>query len=105
MEFRQLGGSGLRVSALSFGTGTFARSGERTKDWGAVEGKEAQRLVDVCLEAGVTLFDSADVYSAGAAEVILGETIRGRRNKVLISTKAAFRRATVQMTSARRGSI
>jgi aryl-alcohol dehydrogenase-like predicted oxidoreductase len=91
MEFRQLGGSGLKVPALSFGTGTFGGGGELFKAWGATDVAGATRLVDVCLEAGVTLFDSADIYSAGAAEEILGQAIKGRRDQVLISTKATFR--------------
>lgn len=91
MEYRQLGGSGLRVPVLSLGTGTFGGGGELFKAWGATDVAEATRLVDVCLDAGLTLFDSADVYSAGAAEEILGQAIKGRRDKVLISTKATFR--------------
>ena len=90
MEFRQLGGSGLKVPVLSFGTGTFGGSGEFFKAWGSSDVKEATRLVDICLDAGLNLFDSADVYSHGAAEEVLGQAIRGRREKVLISTKATF---------------
>jgi len=91
MEFRQLGGSGFKVPVLSFGTGTFGGGGEFFKHWGATDVAEATKLVDICLEAGLTLFDSADVYSKGMAEEILGQAIRGRRDKVLISTKATFR--------------
>jgi aryl-alcohol dehydrogenase-like predicted oxidoreductase len=91
MEFRQLGRSGLRVPVLSFGTGTFGGKGELFKAWGATDVKEATRLVDVCLEAGLNMFDSADIYSAGAAEEILGEAIKGRRDQVLLSTKGTFR--------------
>jgi aryl-alcohol dehydrogenase-like predicted oxidoreductase len=91
MEHRQLGGSGLKVPVLSFGTGTFGGGGELFKAWGASDVAEATRLVDVCLEAGLTLFDSADVYSGGMAEEILGEAIKGRRDRVLISTKGTFR--------------
>src|SRR4051794_15110208 len=91
MEYRQLGGSGLKVPVLSFGTGTFGGGGELFRAWGASDVAEATRLVDVCLEAGLTLFDSADVYSGGMAEEILGEAIKGRRDKVLISTKGTFR--------------
>ena len=90
MEFRQLGGSGLKVPVLSFGTGTFGGGGEFFKAWGASSAEEATRLVDICLEAGLNLFDSADVYSHGMAEEILGKAIRGRRDKVLISSKATF---------------
>ncbi len=91
MEYRRLGGSGLSVPALSFGTGTFGGKGELFAAWGTTDVKEATRLVDICLEAGLTMFDSADIYSDGAAEQILGEAIKGRRNEVLISTKATFR--------------
>jgi aryl-alcohol dehydrogenase-like predicted oxidoreductase len=92
MEYRRLGGSGFNVPALSFGTGTFGGKGEFFAAWGQTDVKAATRLVDICLDAGLTMFDSADVYSAGAAEEILGEAIKGRRNQVLISTKATFRR-------------
>jgi len=91
MEFRQLGGSGLRVPVLSFGTGTFGGGNEFFKAWGATDVAEATRLVDICLEAGLNLFDSADVYSGGLAEEILGQAIKGRRDQVLISTKGTFR--------------
>src|ERR1700756_3516791 len=90
MEFRRLGRSGLMVPALSFGTGTFGGSNEFFKAWGSTDVKEATRLVDLCLEAGVSLFDTANVYSDGAAEEILGQAIKGRINKVMISTKATF---------------
>ncbi|MEJ1976390.1 MAG: aldo/keto reductase [Acetobacteraceae bacterium] len=85
-------GPASKVPVLSFGTGTFGGKGEFFAAWGTTDVKEAARLVDICLEAGLTMFDSADVYSAGAAEEILGEAVKGRRNQVLISTKATFRR-------------
>ena len=91
MEYRFLGGSGFKVPVLTFGTGTFGGGNEFFKAWGASDVAEATRLVDVCLEAGVTMFDSADGYSLGMAEEILGQAIRGRRDKVLISTKGTFR--------------
>jgi aryl-alcohol dehydrogenase-like predicted oxidoreductase len=91
MEYRLLGGSGLNVPVLSFGTGTFGGNTEFFKAWGASDVSEAKRLVSICLEAGLTLFDSADVYSGGAAEEILGAAIKGRRDSVLISTKGGFR--------------
>ncbi|QAY96776.1 aldo/keto reductase [Methylovirgula ligni] len=91
MEYRQLGASGFKVPVLSFGTGTFGGKGEFFAAWGSSDVKEATRLVDICLDAGLTLFDSADIYSAGAAEEVLGEAIKGRRDQVLISTKATFR--------------
>ncbi|QDV32616.1 aldo/keto reductase [Tautonia plasticadhaerens] len=91
MEYRQLGASGLKVPALGLGTGTFGGGGELFKAWGATDVAEATRLVDVCLEAGLNLFDSADIYSQGMAEEILGQAIKGRRDRVLISTKGTFR--------------
>ncbi|MFZ0276012.1 MAG: aldo/keto reductase [Candidatus Sulfotelmatobacter sp.] len=91
MEFRTLGRSGLKVPVLSFGTGTFGGSTEFFRAWGASDVAEATRLVDICLEAGVNLFDTADVYSDGLSETILGKAIAGRRGDVLISTKATFR--------------
>jgi aryl-alcohol dehydrogenase-like predicted oxidoreductase len=90
MEYRQLGYSGLKVPVLSFGTGTFGGGNEFFKAWGSSDVAEATRLVDLCLEAGVNLFDTADVYSHGAAEEILGKAIEGRRNQVLVATKATF---------------
>jgi aryl-alcohol dehydrogenase-like predicted oxidoreductase len=91
MQTRQLGGSGFSVPVLTFGTGTFGGGNEFFKAWGASDVAEAKRLVDVCLEAGLTMFDSADSYSGGKAEEILGQAIKGRRDKVLISTKGTFR--------------
>jgi aryl-alcohol dehydrogenase-like predicted oxidoreductase len=90
MEYRQLGGSGLKVPVLSFGTATFGGSNEFFKGFGDTESAGASRLVDICLDAGLTMFDSADVYSAGRAEEILGQAIKGRRDRVLISTKGTF---------------
>ncbi len=91
MEYRHLGGSGFKVPVLTLGTGTFGGHGELFQAFGSSQVAEAKRLVDICLEAGVTMFDSADGYSAGQAEEILGQAIAGRRDQVLISTKAAFR--------------
>jgi len=91
MEFRQLGKSGLKVPALSYGTGTFGGGNEFFKAWGASDVAEATRLIDVCLDSGVNLFDTADIYSNGLSETILGKAIANRRDKVLISTKATFR--------------
>lgn len=91
MEHRYLGASGFKVPVLSFGTGTFGGKGEFFNAWGATDVAEARRLLDICIDAGVTMFDSADVYSGTASEAILGEAIKGRRDKVLISTKATFR--------------
>jgi aryl-alcohol dehydrogenase-like predicted oxidoreductase len=94
MEYRQLGGSGFMVPALTLGTGTFGGGNEFFKAWGASDVAEATRLVDICLEAGVSMFDSADGYSNGLAEEILGKAIKGRRDQVLISTKGSFRRGS-----------
>src|SRR5579862_7816309 len=91
MEYRFLGGSGFRVPVLTLGTGTFGGKGQLFSAWGSNGVPEAKRLVDVCLDKGLTMFDSADGYSDGAAEEILGKAIAGRRDKVLISTKATFR--------------
>src|SRR6202034_2837495 len=90
MEYRQLGRSGLKVPVLSFGTATMAGNGG-FEAFGTTGIEEATRMVSICLEAGLTLFDSADVYSAGSAEEVFGAAIRGRRQQVLISTKATFR--------------
>ncbi len=94
MEYRRLGASGFTVPVLSFGTGTFGGRGELFAAWGSTDAAAATRLVDICLDAGLTMFDSADIYSGGAAEEILGEAIKGRRNQVIISTKATFRSGT-----------
>lgn len=91
MEHRLLGGSGFKVPVLTFGTGTFGGQGELFSAWGNSEGKEATRLIDVCLDAGLSMFDTADIYSGGRSEEILGQAIAGRRDRVLISTKATFR--------------
>ncbi len=92
MEFRQLGRSGFKVPVLSLGTGTFGGGNDFFRNWGTTGVAEATRIVDIALDAGVTMFDSADVYSDGLAEEILGKTIKGRRDRVLVSTKATFRK-------------
>jgi aryl-alcohol dehydrogenase-like predicted oxidoreductase len=94
MEYRLLGNSGFKVPVLCLGTATFGGGNEFFRSWGASDVKEATKLVDICLEAGVNMFDSADVYSAGLAEEILGEAVKGRRDEVLISTKATGRLGT-----------
>jgi aryl-alcohol dehydrogenase-like predicted oxidoreductase len=91
MEFRRLGNSGFKVPLLSLGTGTFGGSTEAFKGFGSSDVAEATQMVDIALDAGLTLFDSADIYSYGLAEEILGKAIKGRRDKVLISTKSTFR--------------
>ncbi|ADB39191.1 aldo/keto reductase [Spirosoma linguale] len=90
MDYRQLGASGLHVPVLSFGTATFGGGNDFFKAWGSTQTDEAARLVNLCLDAGVNLFDTADVYSDGLSEEILGKALQGLRDKVLISTKATF---------------
>ncbi|WP_428376964.1 aldo/keto reductase [Lichenicoccus sp.] len=91
MEHRFLGRSGFQVPVLSLGTGTFGGGNEFFKAWGDTDVQGATRLVDICLEHGLTMFDSADIYSGGLAEEVLGGAIKGRREKVIVSTKATFR--------------
>jgi aryl-alcohol dehydrogenase-like predicted oxidoreductase len=90
MEYRRLGASGLKVPALSFGAGTFGGQGPLFGAWGNTDAREARRLVDICMEAGVSMFDTADVYSNGASEEVLGAAITGRRDKVIVSTKTSL---------------
>ena len=90
MEYKQLGNAGLRVPVLSFGTATFGGGNDFFKAWGSTQVEEATKMVNLCLDAGVNLFDTANVYSTWAAEEILGKALSGLRNKVLISTKATF---------------
>jgi aryl-alcohol dehydrogenase-like predicted oxidoreductase len=90
MEYRLLGGSGLKVSALSFGAATFGGTNEFFKAWGSTEVDEARRLLDICFDAGINLFDTANGYSDGGSEEVLGAALQGRRDKALISTKAYF---------------
>jgi aryl-alcohol dehydrogenase-like predicted oxidoreductase len=90
MEYRNLGRSGLKIPVLSFGTATFGGGNEFFKAWGSTQVDEARRLLDICLEAGVNLFDTANAYSGGMAEEILGKALAGRRQDVLISTKATI---------------
>ena len=91
MEHRLLGSSGFKVPVLGLGTGTFGGKGPVFSAWGDTGVAEARRLVDMCLDAGVTLFDSADVYSDGASEEILGAALDGRRERAIISTKVTLR--------------
>ena len=91
MEYRQLGHSGLKVSCLSFGAATFGGGNEFFKAWGSSGVEEATRIVGFCLDAGINLFDTADIYSNGLSEEVLGKAIAGKRDQLLISTKATFR--------------
>ena len=91
MDYRRLGASGLQVPVLTLGTGTFGGGTDFFKPWGSTGVQEATRLVDICLDSGLTMFDTADVYSQGLSEEILGKAIAGRRDRVLISTKGTFR--------------
>ncbi|CUI17386.1 putative aldo/keto reductase [Candidatus Protochlamydia naegleriophila] len=90
MEYRQLGRSGLKVPVLSYGTATFGGSNEFFKRWGDTDVGEATKLIDICLDFGVNLFDTADIYSMGSSEEILGKALKGKRDKALISTKSTF---------------
>ena len=90
MEHRRLGASGLRVPALSLGTATFGGANDFFKAWGSTDAGGATRLIDICLDNGVAMFDTADVYSDGLAEEILGAAIKGKRERLLISTKVTF---------------
>ncbi|MBB4929629.1 aryl-alcohol dehydrogenase-like predicted oxidoreductase [Lipingzhangella halophila] len=90
MEYRNLGRSGIKVPALSFGAGTFGGRGPLFGAWGDTDASAARRLVDICLDAGVTMFDTADVYSDGASEEVLGAALKGRRDQVILSTKASL---------------
>jgi aryl-alcohol dehydrogenase-like predicted oxidoreductase len=89
MDYRQLGRSGLKVSALTLGTMTFGGR-DKFADVGSTDAKTAARQLDLCLDAGVNLVDTADVYSNGLSEEIVGQIIRGRRDRVLLATKARF---------------
>ena len=90
MNYRSLGRSGLKVPVLSLGTGTFGGSNAFFERWGTTQAEEAARLVDVCLDHGVTLFDTADIYSDGESERVLGQALKGKRDRALISSKATF---------------
>jgi aryl-alcohol dehydrogenase-like predicted oxidoreductase len=90
MEYRQFGYSGLKVPVLSLGTATFGGTNDFFKRWGTTDVNEAKKLIDICLEAGVNFFDTADVYSDGVSEEILGAALKGKRDGVLISTKGTF---------------
>ena len=91
MNYRSLGRSGLKVPELCFGTGTFGGTNEFFKSWGSTQDAEARHLIDICMEAGCNFFDTADVYSDGLSETTLGKAVAGRRDNVLISTKATFK--------------
>jgi aryl-alcohol dehydrogenase-like predicted oxidoreductase len=90
MEYRLLGRSGLRVSALSLGAATFGGGNEFFRAWGQTQVDEARRMIDLCIDSGVNLFDTANGYSDGLAEEILGKALHGKRDQVLISTKSFF---------------
>lgn len=91
METRFLGRSGLKVSALGFGAGTFGGKGPLFSAWGNTDGAQARRMIDICLDAGINFFDTADVYSDGASESILGAALQGRRDQVILSSKTGLR--------------
>ena len=91
MEFRQLGKSGLKVPVFSMGTATFGAGSEAFQAFGKTDVAAATRIVDICLDAGVTMFDSADIYHEGQSEEVLGKALGKRRHRALISTKATFK--------------
>ena len=90
MEYRNLGSSGLKVPVLSFGTGTFGGTNEFFQRWGQTDAEEATRLIDICLDRGINFFDTANVYSLGDSEIVLGKALKGKRHKSIVSTKATF---------------
>ena len=90
MQYRNLGGSGLKVPALMLGTATFGGGTEFFKKWGTTDVAEASSLVDAALEMGCNMFDTADAYSRGMSEEILGKAIEGRRDKMLLATKVGM---------------
>src|ERR1700730_2689700 len=94
MEYRVLGNSGLKVSTLCFGLGTFGGGNEFFKAWGSSTDEEAKRIVALCLDSGINVFDTADIYSNGLSEQVFAKAMQGRRNELLISSKATFRVGT-----------
>jgi aryl-alcohol dehydrogenase-like predicted oxidoreductase len=90
LEYRQLGRSGMKVPALSLGTATFGGGGAFFERWGTTQDDEAQRIVDLCLDHGIGLFDTADIYSGGLAEEILGKALKGKRDRALIASKSTL---------------
>src|SRR5690606_11173601 len=90
MEYRKLGNSGLQIPVLSLGTGTFGGTNEFFRRWGQTDVKEASRLVGICLDRGINFFDTANVYSQGASEEVLGQALKGRRHETIVATKATF---------------
>jgi aryl-alcohol dehydrogenase-like predicted oxidoreductase len=93
MDYRRLGACGLEVPVLSFGTGTFGGTGPFFGAWGDTDTVQARRLIDICLEAGATLFDTADVYSDGASEEVLGAAIKGVATRCSCRPRSACRQA------------
>ncbi len=95
MEYRQLGRSGLKVPELCFGAGTFGSGNEFFKAWGETSQDEARKLIDICMDAGVNFFDTADIYSDGGSEEMLGKAVSHlKREDILLSTKSTFRLGT-----------
>lgn len=91
MEYRFLGGSGLKVPVLSFGTATFGGGNDFFRAWGSTQAAEAKKLIDICLDAGINMFDTADIYSDGKSEEILGEAIKGKpRDQLILASKTSF---------------
>ncbi len=94
MEYRKFSGSGFTIPVLSFGTATFGGGNDFFKKWGSADVNEAKRLIDICIDNGVNFFDTANIYSTGMSEEILGQAIQGKRDKVMVSTKATFSMGT-----------
>ncbi|MFT3671349.1 aldo/keto reductase [Aestuariivirga sp.] len=91
MEYRTLGRSGLKVSVLSLGSANFGAEGDWGKVWGKVGVDGVERQIDISLDHGVNLIDTANVYSASKSESLIGEVLaKGRRNRLLISSKVRF---------------
>lgn len=97
MEYRKLGNSGLQIPVLSLGTGTFGGTNEFFQRWGQTDVKEASRLIDICFDRGINFFDTANVYSQGASEEVLGKALKGRRDKTIISTKGRVMERTKEV--------
>ena len=98
MKYRTLGKSGLLVSELCFGAMTFGAKGY----WeiiGGLDATAAQRLVDLALDGGINFFDTADVYSYGQSEQILGQALKGKRQNVVLATKLRGRMSIERSTT------
>lgn len=91
MNYHNLGQSGLQVSEFGFGVGTFGGQGPIFSAWGQASLNDAQRMIDLCIDQGVNYFDTADAYSNGASEQMLGALLQSKRQEVIISSKVGIR--------------